>query len=95
MSVLQILMAVITLVQTLMGALAAPVIQDIAQQVIVADVQKLMNVQKEQMAVLTLVQTLMGALAAPVIQGIGWQVMDEHAMVSPILNLLCVSSREL
>ena len=47
------------------------------------------------MAVITLVQTLLGAIPAPVIQDIAWQVMDEHVMVSLILNLQCVSSREL
>ena len=60
---------------------------------IAADVQKLMNVPKEQMDVLTLVQTLLGAIRAPVIQGIGCQVIDEHVMVSEALDLYCLFSR--
>jgi hypothetical protein len=47
------------------------------------------------MVVLTLVPTLLGVILAPVIQDIAWQVMDEHAMVSPVLDLHYVSAREL
>ena len=59
------------------------------------DVQKLMNVLKEQMDVLTLVQTLLGAIHVPVIQDIGWQVIDEHVMVSEALDLHYLFSRSL
>ena len=71
----------------MLAATPALVTLGIAQQVIVMDVQKLMNVPKEQMDVLTLVQTQLGAIPAPVIQGIAWQVMDGHVMVSDALDL--------
>ena len=54
-----------------------------------------MNVVKIQMVVDSYVQTLLGAIGVTAIQDIAWQVMDGHVMVSPILNLQCVSSREL
>jgi hypothetical protein len=54
-----------------------------------------MNVLKELMVVLILVPILLGATPAPVIQDIAWQVMDEHATVSPVLDLHYVLAREL
>ena len=88
-------MIVLKYAQILTSAIPAPVILDIVWQVIVADVQKLMNVLKEHMDVVTLVRTLLEAIHAPVIQDIAWQVMDEHVMVSLVLNLRYVSSRKL
>ena len=88
-------MIVLKYAQILTSAIPAPVILDIVWQVIVADVQKLMNVLKEHMDVVKLVRTLLEAIHAPVIQDIAWQAMDKHVMVSLVLNLQYVSSRKL
>jgi hypothetical protein len=50
----------------MLGATLVHASPAIAWQVIVADVQKLMNVLKEQMVALRIVQTLLGAIPAPV-----------------------------